>query len=116
MRVVAGGCQRRPLSRSAAISATGSASGEWSGPWSARRSGYSRAPTLTLGSRATSLHVALREYAPELLVLAGPGASLASIVGSVVVTEGYRGLRSRAAFESAQQSSQPLVLSMGRGA
>ena len=65
---------------------------------------------------ATSLHVALREYAPELLVLAGPGASLASIVGSVVVTEGYRGLRSRAAFEAAQQSSQPLVLSMGRGA
>jgi [acyl-carrier-protein] S-malonyltransferase len=65
---------------------------------------------------ATSLHVALREYAPELLVLAGPGNTLGSIVASVAVTEGYRGLRSRAAFGAAQQSSQPLVLSMGRGA
>jgi malonyl CoA-acyl carrier protein transacylase len=65
---------------------------------------------------ATSLHVAMREYAPELLVLAGPGTSLGSIVGSVVVAEGYRGLRSRAALEATQGSSQPLVLSMGRAA
>ena len=63
---------------------------------------------------ATSLRVALREYAPELVVLAGPGATLGSIVGGVVVAEGYRGLRSRAAFEAAQHSSRPLVLSMGR--
>jgi hypothetical protein len=62
---------------------------------------------------AASVLVALREYAPDLVVLAGPGASLGSIVGSMVVAEGYRGLRSRAAFEAAQHSSQPVVLSMG---
>lgn len=64
---------------------------------------------------ATSLRVALREYAPELVVLAGPGGTLGSIVGGLVVGEGYRGLRTRAAFEAAQQSSRPVVLSMGRG-
>jgi acyl transferase domain-containing protein len=62
---------------------------------------------------AASVRVALREHAPELVVLAGPGASLGSIVGSMVVAEGYRGLRTRAAFEAAQHSSQPVVLSMG---
>ena len=65
---------------------------------------------------ATSLRVALREYAPGLVVLAGPGGTLGSIAGGVIVGEGFRGLRSRAAFEEAQHSSRPVVLSMGRGA
>jgi [acyl-carrier-protein] S-malonyltransferase len=65
---------------------------------------------------ATSLRVALREYAPDLVVLAGPGTSLGSIAGGLVVAEGYRGLRSRAAFEAAQRSAAPVVLTMGRAA
>ncbi|HEX6654986.1 MAG TPA: ACP S-malonyltransferase [Candidatus Limnocylindria bacterium] len=89
-------------------------------PWSTDAAGlrhYTLGAQLTEPFRfTTSLHVALREYAPELVVLAGPGATLGSIVGGIVVGEGYRGLRSRAAFEAAQHSSRPLVLSMGRGA
>jgi malonyl CoA-acyl carrier protein transacylase len=63
---------------------------------------------------AASVRVALREYAPTVAVLPGPGNSLAGIVGQLVVGEGYRGLRTRADFESAQAGTAPLVLSMRR--
>ena len=63
---------------------------------------------------ATGARVALREYAPELLVLAGPGNTLGGVVGQLVVAEGYHGIRTRADFESAQAGAAPLVLSMGR--
>jgi [acyl-carrier-protein] S-malonyltransferase len=62
---------------------------------------------------ATSLRVALREWAPEIMVLPGPGNSLGSICAQIVVAEGYRGIRSRADFDFAQGSA-PLVLSMRR--
>ncbi len=75
----------------------------------------------TLGEQVTtpfrfaeSVRVALRELAPDVLVLPGPGTSLGGICGQLVVAEGYRGLRSRQAFEEAQRSASPLVLSMGR--
>jgi acyl transferase domain-containing protein len=63
---------------------------------------------------ATALRVALREYAPDVLLLPGPGSSLGGIVGQIVVAEGYREIRSRVAFEAVQTGSQPLVLSMRR--
>lgn len=62
---------------------------------------------------AASLRVALREEAPDRLVLAGPGNSLGAICGQLLVAEGYHGMRSRADFERAQQRD-PLVLSMRR--
>jgi [acyl-carrier-protein] S-malonyltransferase len=61
---------------------------------------------------ATSLRVALREEAPDVLVLPGPGNSLGGICGQAVVSEGYRGIRSREEFEEAQRSAAPVVLSM----
>jgi len=63
---------------------------------------------------ATSLRVALREEAPDVLVLPGPGNSLGGICGQAIVTEGYRGIHSREAFELAQRSANPIVLSMRR--
>jgi malonyl CoA-acyl carrier protein transacylase len=63
---------------------------------------------------AAGARVALREYAPEVLVLAGPGNTLGGVVGQLVVAEGYHGLRTRADFESAQAGDAPLVLSMHR--
>lgn len=60
----------------------------------------------------TSIRVALREYAPDLLLLPGPGNSLGAICGQVIVAEGYHGIRSRAAFEAAQSGRRPLVVSM----
>ena len=56
--------------------------------------------------------MALREEAPDVLLLPGPGNSLGGICGQLVVTEGYRGLRTRADFEAAQTGPAPLVLSM----
>lgn len=64
-------------------------------------------------SFAASVWVALREHAPELLVLPGPGNSLGGICGQLVVGEGYRGIRSREDFAEAQRTD-PVVLSMRR--
>jgi [acyl-carrier-protein] S-malonyltransferase len=63
---------------------------------------------------ATSARVALREYAPELLVLTGPGNTLGGVVGQLLVAEGYHGIRTRADFEATQAGAAPVVLSMGR--
>jgi acyl transferase domain-containing protein len=63
---------------------------------------------------AVSVRVALREEAPDVLLLPGPGNSLGGICGQLVVAEGYRGIRSREAFEAVQRSEAPVVLSMHR--
>jgi [acyl-carrier-protein] S-malonyltransferase len=63
---------------------------------------------------AVSVRVALREEAPDVLVLPGPGNSLGGICGQLVVAEGYRGIRSREDFEAVQRSEAPVVLSMHR--
>ncbi len=59
-----------------------------------------------------ALRVALREYAPDVLLLPGARGGLAAACGQVVVAEGYAGLRTRKAFEARQRSHAPLVLSM----
>ena len=61
-----------------------------------------------------SLRVALREYAPDVILLPGPGGSLGAACAHVIVAEGYRGLRSRADFEISQASAAPILLSMRR--
>lgn len=63
---------------------------------------------------ATSLRVALREYAPDVVLLPGPGGSLGSACAQIAVSEGYRGMRSRSEFEAAQAGPSPLLLSMRR--
>ncbi len=63
---------------------------------------------------ATSLRVALREYAPDVVLLPGPGGSLGAACAQIAVGEGYRGLRSRSEFEAAQAGATPLLLSMRR--
>lgn len=75
----------------------------------------------TLGAQITqaydftlSVRVGLREYAPDRLVLPGPGNPLGSITGQIVIAEGWRGIRSRADFDAVQQSADPLVHSMRR--
>jgi hypothetical protein len=63
---------------------------------------------------ADALRVALREYAPDVVLLPGPGASLGASCAQIIVTEGYRGIRSRSEFEAAQSGPSPLLLSMRR--
>jgi [acyl-carrier-protein] S-malonyltransferase len=63
---------------------------------------------------AAGLRVALREYAPDVVLLPGPGGSLGAACAQVIVAEGYRGIRSRAEFEEAQAGGAPILLSMRR--
>ena len=63
---------------------------------------------------ARAFRVALREYAPDVVLLPGPGASLGAACAQLIVAEGYRGIRSRAEFEAAQAGPSPILLSMRR--
>ena len=63
---------------------------------------------------ALSLRVALREYAPDVVLLPGPGSSLGAPAAHVIIAEGYRGIRSRADLEEAQAAENPILLSMRR--
>jgi [acyl-carrier-protein] S-malonyltransferase len=63
---------------------------------------------------ARAFRVALREYAPEVVLLPGPGASLGAACAQLIVAEGYRGIRSRTEFEAVQAGSAPILLSMRR--
>lgn len=63
---------------------------------------------------AAAVRVALREHAPEVVLLPGPGSSLGAAAAHMIVAEGYRGIRSRADFEAAQRSETPILLSMRR--
>lgn len=73
----------------------------------------------TLGAQVTepydltsSIRVALREYAPDHLVMTGPGNTLGGVCGQVLVAEGYRGLRARA--DLAERDGERLLISMSR--
>jgi hypothetical protein len=61
-----------------------------------------------------SMRAALRDYAPEVILLPGPGASLGEVTAQLIVAEGYHGIRTRADLEAAQASATPILLSMRR--
>ncbi|MSR74777.1 MAG: ACP S-malonyltransferase [Planctomycetes bacterium] len=61
-----------------------------------------------------SVRVILREYAPEALVLLGPGESLGGSVAQVLIEERWQGLKCRDDFVRRQKSSEPLLLSLSR--
>jgi len=75
----------------------------------------------TLGEQITTpfdfsatVRVALREFAPDLVCLPGPGNTLGSIVAQVAIADRWRGLGGRSDFETLQESDQPLIWSMRR--
>lgn len=63
---------------------------------------------------AAALRVAMREFAPEVLIVLGPGDSLGGAVAQTLVGLEWQGLAGKAEF-TARQASDPLVLAMGRG-
>jgi hypothetical protein len=74
----------------------------------------------TLGTQVTetfdfsaTVRVALREYAPELIALLGPGDTLGAAVAHVIIAERWQGIDSRGAFAERQEDS-PFLLSMAR--
>ena len=59
------------------------------------------------------VRVALREYAPDLLVCLGPGDALGAPVAQVIIQERWQGIEDKAAFLRRQQAD-PLVASFAR--
>jgi malonyl CoA-acyl carrier protein transacylase len=62
----------------------------------------------------TSVCVVVREYAPERLVLPGPGNTLGGVTAQILIELGWRGLTSRADFEQLQANAAPVVESLRR--
>ena len=61
-----------------------------------------------------AITVALREYAPDCLIVLGPGETLGGAVIQSVLAAGWHGWDGKTAFMAAQCRDAPFVLSMGR--
>ncbi len=59
-----------------------------------------------------AVEVAIKEFAPDRLILLGPGTTLGGAVAQVLIRHRWKGLDSKAAF-LARQKTDPLILSMG---
>lgn len=60
-----------------------------------------------------AVQVAMREYAPDRIILLGPGDTLGGAIAQALIAIEWRGLRSKQDFQDAQ-ASDPILLSMGR--
>lgn len=60
-----------------------------------------------------SIEVAIKEFCPDILILAGPGATLGAPIAQELIRHRWRGLSSKADF-SALQKKDPFLLAMGR--
>ena len=74
----------------------------------------------TLGHQITetydfskSIEVALKEFAPDRLILVGPGSTLGAPIAQEMIRHRWLGLTSKAAF-SDRQKTDPFLLAMGR--
>ena len=60
-----------------------------------------------------AMTVAIREFAPDRIVLLGPGETLGGAIGQVLVALNWQGITDKGAFQ-ARQADNPLLLAMGR--
>lgn len=86
--------------------------------WRPRATAPSALAFYTLGTQVTetydftaALRVGLHEYAPNYIVLLGPGATMGSIAAQVMIELGWRGVRSKDDFLE-RQKHDPVVVSM----
>ena len=61
-----------------------------------------------------AVQVATLEYAPDRIILLGPGDTLGGAIAQALIAIQWRGLRSKGDFHEMQSSSAPVLLSMGR--
>ena len=61
-----------------------------------------------------AVQVATLEYAPDRIILLGPGDTLGGAIAQALIAIEWRGLRSKRDFQEMQASS-PILLAMGRG-
>ena len=59
-----------------------------------------------------SIIVAAREFAPDVFIISGPGATLGGAVAQSLIVADWRGLKSKTSFQEIQQAA-PLLISMG---
>jgi [acyl-carrier-protein] S-malonyltransferase len=88
--------------------------------WRPRASDLAALWDYTLGEQVVTpydftraLGVAVREFAPEAVIVLGPGETLGGAVAQSLIAAGWRGLKSKTDFQ-AQQAADPFVLAMGR--
>lgn len=60
-----------------------------------------------------AVQVAVKEYAPDRIILLGPGETLGGAIAQALIAIRWRGLSSKSDFV-ARQASDPLLISMGR--
>lgn len=60
-----------------------------------------------------AVQVAMREYAPERIILLGPGETLGGAIAQALIAIEWQGLTSKRDFQ-ARQAADPILLSMGR--
>ncbi len=73
----------------------------------------------TLGHQVTetydfskSIEVAIKEFAPDLLILLGPGNSLGGSIGQILIEHQWLGINDKATFQN-RQAENPFLISMG---
>jgi [acyl-carrier-protein] S-malonyltransferase len=59
-----------------------------------------------------AIAIAAREFAPDLLIVTGPGTTLGGAIAQSLILADWRGLADRASFR-ARQNEEPLLLSLG---
>ncbi|MEM9669949.1 MAG: ACP S-malonyltransferase [Pseudomonadota bacterium] len=60
-----------------------------------------------------AIGVAMREFAPDCIIVLGPGATLGGAVAQSLIEIDWQGLDSKSAFQR-RQESDPILLAMGR--
>jgi acyl transferase domain-containing protein len=60
-----------------------------------------------------AVSVALREFAPDALVLLGPGSSLGGSIGQILIQQRWKDIKSKLEF-SQRQEKDPFLIAMGR--
>jgi [acyl-carrier-protein] S-malonyltransferase len=88
--------------------------------WSPRSADLAALYQYTLGHQivetydfSKSVEVAVKEFAPDKLILAGPGSSLGAPIAQELIRHRWKGLTSKADF-SALQKEDPFLIAMGR--
>lgn len=59
-----------------------------------------------------AIRTGIREFAPDQIIILGPGTTLGGAVAQVLVSEDWRGVTGKAAFKAAQERA-PVVVSLG---
>jgi acyl transferase domain-containing protein len=87
--------------------------------WSPRAFNRDAIYAYTLGAQLTdsydftrAVQVAAAEFAPDAVIVLGPGTTLGAPVAQALIASGWRGLSGKADFQARQQD-EPILISMG---